>query len=101
MRTRRTPLRVQLALGFCVLLSALFLLAFLAVYQDTRSSLYQNLDRDLLSLARTEISSAIDVPNQGPHFHSQTGSHQGVLFQPDGLILAATPGLPRKRRPRW
>ncbi len=94
MRTRRTPLRVQLALGFCVLLSALFLLAFLAVYQDTRSSLYQNLDRDLLSLARTEISSAIDVPNQGPHFHSQTGSHQGVLFQPDGLILAATPGLP-------
>ncbi len=93
MTPRHTPLRVQLALGFCLLLSALLLLAFLAVYRDTRASLYQTLDRDLLSLARTEVSSAIDGPNGGPHFHNQTGPHQGVLFQPNGLILAATSSL--------
>ena len=93
MKQRHTPLRLQLTLGFSVLLSLLFLLAFLAVYQDTKSSLLQNLDRDLLSLARTELSSAVDGPNQGPHFHGDSGAQQGVLFQPDGLILATTSRL--------
>lgn len=81
-------------MGFSSLLSLLFVLAFCAVYRDARSSLFQNLDRDLLSLARTELSSAIDGPNQGPHFHAVSGAQQGVLLQPDGMILAATTGLP-------
>lgn len=80
-------------MGFSCLLSFLFLIAFAAVYRAARSSLFQNLDRDLLSLARTELSSAIDGPNEGPHFHPGSGGQQGVLFQPDGLILATTPGL--------
>ena len=92
MRLATTPLRVQLAVGFSLLLSLLFVFAFSAVNRDARASLYQTLDRDLVSLARSEVSSAIDGPNEGPHFHA-SGAQQGVLFQPDGMILAATKGL--------
>ena len=87
------PLWLRVALSFSALLGILFAVCLGGVYRDTSRGVWTDLDRQMLGLAQTELSSALDGPNQGPHLHAKGAPHRGVIFQPDGLILAATPGL--------
>lgn len=87
------PLRIQIAVAFSALLAMVLLFSFVLVHHSARQGLLLNLDRDLIGLARTELSSAIDDPNRGPHLHGKDADHQGILFLPDGMVLTSTPSL--------
>ncbi len=94
MQPRLTSLRLQVAGAFSLLLAGLLAVAFGAVYAEVSRGLWRELDRDLLGLAQTELSSAVDEPAEGPHLHATRAGHQAVIFTATGQILATSPGLP-------
>lgn len=65
----RGTFRARLTLGIAVLCAGVLAAASLAIYLGVRGTLWTNLDRALLGIARTEIASAIDDPLRGPHIH--------------------------------
>lgn len=93
MQPRLTSLRLQVAGAFSLLLAGLLAVAFGAVYAEVSRGLWRELDRELLGLAQTELSSAVDEPDEGPHLHATRAGHQAVIFTAAGQILATSPGL--------
>lgn len=88
MRARAAlPFRVRLALGFALLQLVILTAALATVYHLTTAGLLRNLDRDLLSLAQLEVSSADDHWGGQVYFHSTGSSHFSLLFNGEGRVL--------------
>lgn len=81
------PFRIRLVLGFASLQLMILAAAVATLYHLTTAGLLRNLDRDLLSLAQLEVSSADDHWGGQIYFHSNGSSHFSLLFNGEGRVL--------------
>ncbi len=67
----RSPLgfRVRLTLRWTVVFSALLAIASVWIFVGIRATLLHAVDRQLRTLAATEVASAVDRPSSSPHLH--------------------------------
>ena len=101
---RPKTFRARLALSMATLSIAVLMAAGGLIYGQTRRALFTNLDRELLTIARTEAASEFDEPGIGAHVHELpplaptplggSGDEKCVrVSDAAGRLLAATTNL--------
>ena len=101
---RPTTFRARLALSMTALSIAVLMAAGGLAYWQTRRALFISLDRELLTIARTEAASGFDEPGVGVHVHELPplaptllggAGHEKCARVSDtaGRVLAATTNL--------
>ena len=93
--------RARLTLRWTAVFSCILAAASLAIDAGVRAASYGGLDRQLRTLAATELTSAIDGPAPFPHIHDLPESSLAggtfteklvQVFDASGMLLIASPG---------
>jgi two-component system OmpR family sensor kinase len=99
--------RARLTLRWTVVFSCILAAASAAIDAGVRAASYEGLDRQLRTLAATEITSTIDGPTPFPHIHDlpETALAGGTfteklvqVYDADAELLIASPGRARRTR---
>lgn len=99
--------RARLTLRWTVVFSCILAAASAAIDAGVRTASFDGLDRQLRTLAATEITSAIDGPTPFPHIHDLpeaalaggTFTEKLVqVFDAEGALLIASPGRAQRTR---
>lgn len=93
--------RRRLAQSLVLFGTAILFLPAFVFYRQVESVLYQHLDDALRSVARAELASAIDDPDEPPHVHDlesgielQSGLEEiAWIVDSKGKVVTATPGV--------
>ena len=99
--------RARLTLRWTVVFSCILAAASAAIDAGVRAASYEGLDRQLRTLAATEITSAIDGPTPFTHLHDlpETALAGGTfteklvqVYDASGTLLIASPGRAQRTR---
>ena len=99
--------RARLTLRWTVVFSCILAAASAAIDAGVRAASYEGLDRQLRTLAATEITSAIDGPTPFTHLHDlpETALAGGTfteklvqVYDAAGMLLIASPGRAQRTR---
>ncbi|MCC7009932.1 MAG: HAMP domain-containing protein [Acidobacteria bacterium] len=92
--------RVRLTLRWTVVFSALLAAGSIWIYVGIRATILRSLDRQLRTLAATEVTSAVDRPSSAPHLHElPVPTLAGGTFTTKVVQLFDTTGRPLQALP--